>query len=36
VADAFVATRIGPVRGFLYGGVPTGAAAAIVARHAGE
>ncbi|MDQ4214925.1 acyl-CoA dehydrogenase family protein [Microbacterium capsulatum] len=36
VADAFSGSRIGPVRGFLYGAAPTRAAAAIVARHAGE
>ena len=36
VADAFVAARTGPVRGFLYGGMPIRAASAIVARHAGE
>jgi putative acyl-CoA dehydrogenase len=35
VADAFVASRVGPVRGFLYGATSARDAAAIVARHAG-
>jgi putative acyl-CoA dehydrogenase len=35
VADAFVGSRTGSVRGFLYGAIPARAAAAIVARHAG-
>ncbi|MFD6700271.1 MULTISPECIES: acyl-CoA dehydrogenase family protein [unclassified Microbacterium] len=35
VADAFAASRLGDVRGFLYGAAPARAAATIVARHAG-